>query len=662
MFPTRVVILACLAVLLVEAANSAVSSYNILTIREPHHIPRFDIYDKPVDISSSSLQADNGAASEHSVQIALAYLKSYHGIRAENVELTDVSASRNTGVSYVYARQTVDGLALLNGRANVNIKNGKVISSSQTFVPIQQLRRTVRSSQRGLTARTDQDASVKKALETLGKHLGAGVDEGSLNKIRISASATGDSRNTDRLTIEDIPTSIAVDGVATAQQLIMRTPDGSLAHVWEIALKQTDHRWIARINTATGRIESLTDQLLRSGNYVRRDPVATDEDEETSGSAKSSQSSTLQKRLSYQAIAITHQDPRDGFDFIVNPETSASPDGWVHSTNTSGNNALVFKDVETNVAVETSPGVFAYYHDAAASPSTPSNLGAAMTAAFYVVNSLHDISYIYGFTEGTFNFQDNNYGRGGQANDRITVSVQDSHDTDNADFYAPPDGQHGEMRLFLFTKSRPDRDSALDNSMVSRLFAKGMASRLTGGGSASCFQSQTSSGLLEGWADAVADWLEQTESVSDFTLGSYLENNTFGVRYYPYSRDRTVNPLTFTDGPPSQAPEYIGEVWANMLHNVLAALVDNLGWSNTALVDSTGNLGNVVYMHLLVDGLSIQPCEPTFITARDAIIQADQVRYGGANFCILWRAFAARGLGFGAQEDNVNEYSIPPGC
>ncbi|KAJ3472833.1 hypothetical protein NLG97_g10690 [Lecanicillium saksenae] len=99
-----------------------------------------------------------------------------------------------------------------------------------------------------------------------------------------------------------------------------------------------------------------------------------------------------------------------------------------------------------------------------------------------------------------------------------------------------------------------------------------------------------------------------------------------------------------------------------MLHNLLASLADNRGWSETALTDATGDLGNVVFMHLVVDGLSIQPCEPTFVTARDAIIQADQNRYNGDHFCIIWRVFASRGLGFGAAEDNVNEYSVPPGC
>lgn len=67
----------------------------------------------------------------------------------------------------------------------------------------------------------------------------------------------------------------------------------------------------------------------------------------------------------------------------MNPETGSSPDGWVYSTNTSGNNALAFKGAQTNVAVETSPDIFAYYHDETTSPATPQNLGAAIANAFY---------------------------------------------------------------------------------------------------------------------------------------------------------------------------------------------------------------------------------------------------------------------------------------
>ncbi|GLI72429.1 hypothetical protein PoHVEF18_000605 [Penicillium ochrochloron] len=648
MFFAIVLLVVCLADIRVAGLKSG---DGVLEIREPHPTAHFQIYDAPVEVRPSTRRTIDNTNESQSIHLALAYLQNSHGIQPENVRVTDAYTNKDTGVSHIYVRQTSDGLDLLNSLTNINIDDhGRVISSSHTFAPIHELRKIVRSCRRSLTTRSDQYTSLKSALKTLSKHLNAEIDDDALQTMRISMLSS-DEAHAPTLVIENIPMTLAEDGAATAQQSIMRRSDGSLAHVWDITLRQANHRWNARVNTATGGIELLADQMLRVvGRGSDTNP------------AKSSTGSTLQKRLSYQVVPITKQDPRDGFEFVVDPETASSPNGWVYSTNTSGNNALAFKGAQTNVAVETSPDTFAYNHDETESPATPQNVGVAITNAFYVVNSLHDILYIYGFNEATFNFQDDNFGRGGQGNDRVTISVQDDRDTNNAEFYTPPDGQNGEMRLFLYDLTNPDRDGALEDDIITSLYAQGMASRLTGGGSASCLQSTISSGLLVGWGDAVADWVEQTDTVPDFTLGTYVENNQGGVRSHPYSRDESVNPLTYTDGPPSAEQTHIGEVWANMLHNVLASLVDNRGWSNTGLTDSSGNLGNVVYMHLLVDGLSIQPCEPTFITARDAIIQADQNRYNGDHFCILWRVFASRGLGFGAAEDYVNEYSVPPGC
>ena len=48
-----------------------------------------------------------------------------------------------------------------------------------------------------------------------------------------------------------------------------------------------------------------------------------------------------------------------------------------------------------------------------------------------------------------------------------------------------------------------------------------------------------------------------------------------------------------------------------MLHNVLAALVDALGFSTTAKTGASGTEGNVVFMHLMLDALPLQPCNPT---------------------------------------------------
>lgn len=54
--------------------------------------------------------------------------------------------------------------------------------------------------------------------------------------------------------------------------------------------------------------------------------------------------------------------------------------------------------------------------------------------------------------------------------------------------------------------------------------------------------------------------------------------------------------------------------------------------------------GNTLIAHLLVEGMKLQPCRPSFVNARDAIIQADLVLTSGNNTCDIWKAFAERGL------------------
>jgi extracellular elastinolytic metalloproteinase len=72
-------------------------------------------------------------------------------------------------------------------------------------------------------------------------------------------------------------------------------------------------------------------------------------------------------------------------------------------------------------------------------------------------------------------------------------------------------------------------------------------------------------------------------------------------------------------------------------------------------------------MQLVVDGLKLQPCNPTFIDARDAIIKAEQVATGGKYKCAVWKAFAKRGLGKNAVSnesgvDVTEDFSLPSEC
>ncbi|KAG8920853.1 Fungalysin/Thermolysin Extracellular metalloproteinase 5, partial [Tulasnella sp. 408] len=54
---------------------------------------------------------------------------------------------------------------------------------------------------------------------------------------------------------------------------------------------------------------------------------------------------------------------------------------------------------------------------------------------------------------------------------------------------------------------------------------------------------------------------------------------------------------------------------------------------------------NSIMASLIRASLALLPCNPTFIMARDALIQADQLIFGGNHKFDLWRGFAERGLG-----------------
>ena len=152
------------------------------------------------------------------------------------------------------------------------------------------------------------------------------------------------------------------------------------------------------------------------------------------------------------------------------------------------------------------------------------------------MNSIHDTSYLHGFTDAAFNFQNDNQGKGGKGNDRVTISVQDSAATDNADFSTPADGSSGHMRMFLWDLTnvcafmtpssclnsrplQPERDGALENNIVSHENTHGITNRMTGGGTGRCLQTNEAGRMGEGWSDTMADWLENDSKISDFVMG-----------------------------------------------------------------------------------------------------------------------------------------------
>ncbi|KAJ7161771.1 Fungalysin metallopeptidase-domain-containing protein [Mycena crocata] len=373
---------------------------------------------------------------------------------------------------------------------------------------------------------------------------------------------------------------------------------------------------------------------------------------------------------SYLVLPIWKETLLEGFETVVDPaDLEASPLGWhsdgtTNTTTTSGNNVITYKTSQTTgLTSQSADGlVFGYPQNAAAAATTTANVNAARVNNFYLVNSLHDIAYRYGFTEAAFNFQTNNFGVGGRGADRVTASIQDSAGTNNANFATPPDGQSGHMRMYIFTATSPTRDGALENDIPLHEFTHGITNRMTGGGTGACLQTTEGGGMGEGWSDAVAEWTEQKSAeVPDYVMGQYVVNDAGGIRNFPYSTSTTVNPLNYASVGTLNEVHNIGEVWANLLHNIYAALVAEYGWAEDFKTNPDGTEGNIVYMHLLIDALPLQPCQPTFLTARNAWLQADVNRYDGANRCLLWKVFASKGLGVNAA-NHVNNAVIPADC
>ncbi|KAF8271082.1 Fungalysin metallopeptidase-domain-containing protein [Lactarius quietus] len=379
----------------------------------------------------------------------------------------------------------------------------------------------------------------------------------------------------------------------------------------------------------------------------------------------------------YLALPITEQDTTgsQGFQTITDPQTAAaSPNGWhaeFNTTNnlTAGNNAISYTgDQLINITVETSSGLnFAYKVDLTQDPTAGTNTPGATVNAFYVVNLFHDFAYLYGFTETTFNFQTNNFDKGGQGFDRTLVDVHEPSTgvtdfSNGADFAIYPDGQSPKMLLYIMAGFSPKRDSALQNDILVHECQHGANNRMTGGGTAACYQTAESSGLDEGYADAMADCIsQQGTNITDYVFGKQVGNSTKGLRNYVYSTSNTTNPLLYSSLKTMTNTYDMGSVWANTLHNVYAELVKALGWSSKALTDPTTTEGNVVFFHLLFDALLLQACNPTFLQARDAWIQADANRYGSSHTCLLWQIFASKGFGPNATS-YTDDLTFPPEC
>lgn len=242
------------------------------------------------------------------------------------------------------------------------------------------------------------------------------------------------------------------------------------------------------------------------------------------------------------------------------------------------------------------------------------------------------------------------------------------------------------------------KDGSLDNGIVTHEYGHGISSRSTGT-SVSCLNYTTDNEQMgEGWSDFFALMLTNRPGDNASVargMGTFAEGQAIdgaGIRPKKYSNDFTINDYTYgkTNGMKYNTTETtgtqitradshsIGFVWATMLWDLHWNYVDKYGYSSDVLANP--NSGSAKVLQLVVDALKLQPCSPTFVTGRNAILAADQAKTGGADKCMIWKTFAKRGLGVNAApggltgrwlgfdqpapdlSDQVEDFTIPEEC
>jgi len=380
--------------------------------------------------------------------------------------------------------------------------------------------------------------------------------------------------------------------------------------------------------------------------------------------------------------------------------TSFNNLGWITDGANGGNGHTDGNNVEAGLDVDGTNGVDApvagtarvfnfAYDPAVDAPTTANYRNGDVTNMFYWVNRYHDLTYLLGFTEASFNFQNDNFGRGGLGADRVSAETQDANGCqsppcfNNANFSTPADGGRGRMQMFVWNGPTPNRSGGLDQDIIIHELTHGLSNRLHG--NATGLSTNMSRGIGEGWSDFYARSLLATSDenanglfpvggwATNLAAAGFTDNYYYGIRRFPYAvrsnvgaNGRPHSPLTFadidsmqadlTDGAFPRGPlgvatvdqvHNIGEVWGGMLWEVRARFITRLGFP-----------GNQRFLQIVTDGMKLNPAGPTMLQARNSIIAAANAGAGtpaerAADVADIWAGFATRGMGISAQITNA---------
>ncbi|MCZ7437110.1 M36 family metallopeptidase [Micromonospora sp. WMMC241] len=366
----------------------------------------------------------------------------------------------------------------------------------------------------------------------------------------------------------------------------------------------------------------------------------------------------------------------------VDPATGAS------TTTTKGNNAIAVQNwfsndpfsVGTETATPRPDRTYAYpwtnqWQERRCDPEVftspqANDIDAARANLFGMHNRMHDWTYHLGFTEDTWNLQQDNLGRGGLGGDAEQGNAQAGGVSggpptfparNNANQITPPDGVAPTTNMYLWQPVAgsfyaPCVDGDFDMSVIAHEYGHAVTNRMIAGPSAGVSSPQ---GMSESWSDQLAmEYLHEHGYAAPgrrgFTIGEYTtQDPNAGIRNYNMS----ASPLNYSSVDYDVTGLQVhasGEVWSATNTDIRAAMMRRWGAGTPAVQKACANgqrpvtacPGNRRWIQLVVDSfLLMAVSQVSMVDARDAMLAADRIRFGGANQDLLWNAFAARGLG-----------------
>lgn len=376
--------------------------------------------------------------------------------------LISSEVTTDKGITYLYLNQSYNNIPIRNAMMTVIVKQGKVVSDFNNFVT------NVESRIVNKSAKIKPEAAIANTAEHFGLSL---KGQPTLANRTDNGKLYFDWKD---LSKSVIPAELKYELVDEKLVLVwnLNIDMKSSANYWDINIDANNGSYVSKHNYTTycqhqhDAFANHSKCNIRTFRKISDQTISVDE------------ALSLNAAARYNVYALPAESPIHGGRSIVTDAQfpKVSPFGW-HDTNgvdgaeyttTRGNNVYAYQDKnddDQSDGPETDGGAglnFDFPMDLTKDPRESAD--AAVTNLFYMVNMMHDVSAMIGFTEEFGNFQQKNYtdkGDGGdyvlaQAFDGITLHEAGQTDPvkiNNANFSTPPDGFNGRMQMYFWNNS-----------------------------------------------------------------------------------------------------------------------------------------------------------------------------------------------------------------